>query len=375
MISKLKSKIVEVSSKIKNKIHAKKLAYMLAAWLMLSSCNNYEQSFDSKYDQESTLTELLSDYKETQKEHGSVAFETADYSKDIALWNAISDSLLQFIKKDPRSDRTLYIIDLPWYLSLVINNNLKKNGVNTTFDINVDYSDDNKVNDVDYSKFFWVLNKVGDGGPNDEHMREKKDDGTIVTKPYALLFDYNRVNEGLNDLENETTFHNQYTIEDDLPTKEMFTGKDAVREKVVVFTSEKMNQDLGWWLIELSKVDNIPVQVVIIGEDWSFADAEIPADLKTAWQDNQTAQSNQTQMVHSNGMPFWYRYRLGSHSGTYNTSYHSTSSYHSSYTKWCKSSSFKSNGVVTKTTPAHFQKSSPVRSSWKFSGGHSIRSS
>jgi len=76
-------------------------------------------------------------------------------------------------------------------------------------------------------------------------MREKKDDGTIVTKPYALLFDYNRVNEGLNDLENETTFHNQYTIEDDLPTKEMFTGKDAVREKVVVFTSEKMNQDLG----------------------------------------------------------------------------------------------------------------------------------
>jgi len=31
MISKLKSKIVEVSSKIKNKIHAKKLAYMLAA--------------------------------------------------------------------------------------------------------------------------------------------------------------------------------------------------------------------------------------------------------------------------------------------------------------------------------------------------------
>jgi len=52
---------------------------------MLSSCNNYEQSFDSKYDQESTLTELLSDYKETQKEHGSVAFETADYSKDIAL--------------------------------------------------------------------------------------------------------------------------------------------------------------------------------------------------------------------------------------------------------------------------------------------------
>lgn len=378
IISNLLSKITELSSRAKSKIHAKQLAYILTASLTLSWCGNYEKKFDASYDQESTLTELLTDYKETQKKNSRSNFETADYSADIALGDTISKNLIQFINTNPRRDRILYIIDLPWYLDLVINKNLKKNGINTTFDVNIDYSDDGKLNDVDYSKFFWVMNKIGDGGPNDQHVAEKKD-GVITTKPYALLFDYNRINEWLNDFENEKTFHNQYTIEDELPSKEMFKGEGAMREKIIVFTNKKMNQDLAWWLMELAKIDDIPVDVVVIDETWNLVGAEVPVHLKTTWQEAAPTEANTT---HSSVMPFWYRYILGRNTSVYNNTYrggthesYRASSHENYYSSWCKQSSFKSNGVVTKTTPAHFQKSNPIRTSSRFSGGSSIRSS
>lgn len=365
IFSKIVSAIVKFSSNTKNKNNKRRLVLLLASSLIFNSCENYEKQFALSHDKETNFTELLSDYKRIQKENLNMDFLDADYTKEIELWEKISVNLIQFIKKDPRSDRTVYILDIPWHLGLVVNNNLKENNINTTFDVDIDYAEDKKVNDVDYSKFFWIMDKIGGPSINDEHIAEKRD-WVITTKPYVLLFDYNRVKDGLNDLENEKTFHNQYTIEEKLPWKEMFKWEDAMREKVIVFTLKEMNQDLSGWLMELAKIDDVPVQVVIIDEKWDLVDVEIPEDLKTTWQENKP---NETRTIRSNWwVPFWYRYYLWTHSRQYNNSNHIHY-----YGGGARKLSFKSNGVTTKTTSNHFQKSNPMRTSTKFHGWSSIR--
>ncbi|MEI6673183.1 MAG: hypothetical protein WCL02_07955 [bacterium] len=70
--------------------------------------------------------------------------------------------------------------------------------------------------------------------------------------------------------------------------------------------------------MELAKVDNIPVQVIVIDEHGNLVDAEIPMNLKTTWQEKVPETTNQT--IHSNGMPFRYRYRLANRTNsTYST--------------------------------------------------------
>lgn len=367
VFSRIISSAIELASYLKSRIHSHELALVLwASSLVLSWCESGEKEFDANYDAEGFLTEQLADYKSVQTSKGKYkGFDTKDYSKEIELWNHVADQISNYIAADTGNKQTLYIIDVPWYVGIIVNNKLKEQGVNTTLGLDIDFSDEWKMDDVDYSTLFGILNKVWVKA-DDEHMVEERWDQTI-TKPYALLFDYGRFNSWLNDLEGWWTFHNQYTIEEDVPGKEMFKGEGASRNRIVVFSPKELNPDLSWSLIEYAKVDAIPVNLVILNESWNLVETDIPDNIKVDPKSSPHPETPSHTTVHSTWMPFRYWYYLW----TNHASGHSWSTNY--YSGSHRSASFRSNGTTTVTTPSHFQRSNPVRSNSRVSWS-SIRS-